>query len=971
MKRLTIRVRASAVLAAVIVVAALAPPSPASTSSDTTGLPSLPVASQRRVAQARALVREIRAAMDGDTIASRVGGLITASGRAVPTPVLVRPVATDATALSAFPAPLRAPIAVLEATLHRSAAMFRAIPAPVLRWARQHQVAPSRAPTAFGTFSVRRTKPAHPGVPRPVLRRPSVHAPAWVRAHPGLADRAAMSIATALDGALPALRAAAASLPAVGATVDGCDLLDETPNLCIGGMNDNVYTKDAELLIDLGGNDAYHNSVAAANFANPNGQFGPPVGIAVDLGGNDVYDPPPLTYPGSAIPGSGWREVIGEGVARNWGVGILVDGGGNDRYLATAGATDADHLTSRVFAQGVAAAVLPSFGGLFDLGGNDSYGSVGASGTDDIELHAQGAANGLGSAVGGLVDAGIGNDSYTIDAGTAVDATAPPAAWPMHFAIGQGYGNIGTGVLVDGGGTDSFSLAAHGKWVTTDGYPFVSLDTVTQLPLAEVSGQGVGGIGDGFLIEGAGDTTYAADVTSEGIAFNSIGVQGIGSSGVGVLDDPSGNDTYRAVSTLTHDRTVTVDDSCTEPDPDTGEPVPCRSATAFVHAYNTANFAQLSYAQGFGYLGGQGILHDAAGNDTYRSVVSSSLQTSLHDAMTAPDAPARFDVWGYGVQWNIGQGVGQGEGADGVLLDETGNDSYLSRSSTDTVASATSDHGPGTPRVTALAPYRDGVWAQGVGYGLGPTGALLDLGGTGDHFEVTSVDSLSTSPDTGGDLKASLGWPIAMGGSAAGNATGVFEALGQSPSLFVSPARGVCPGSPPRGFGGWVDCAAFGEDPDHQPIDSKAETPAYGLAPFSSGKASTLAFTPDTPGQGTVGFRLSGDPPFDTGSTVRVGATLQGPDGKPLAGKLVHFDLNGLRKLTTPIDTSGYQAWVTMWESDAVTDANGMATTTIPLEDMTQWGVKTNDYDFRLLATFDGGPGLYPAHGVKPFQLTS
>jgi hypothetical protein len=615
--------------------------------------------------------------------------------------------------------------------------------------------------------------------------------------------------------------------------------------------------------------------------------------------------------------------------------------------------------------QGASGTTLPSFAGLFDLGGSDLYRVQGSSGTNDVEIHAQGYADGLSAPIGGLVDAGQGDDSYSIDAGTGVGATAGPDAWTQHFAAGQGMGSLGTGVLSDGGGKDSFSLVAHGEWTTTDGYPLLSgNEPLTQLPLSETIGQGAGGIGTGMLLEGPGDTTYTAEDTSTGIAYNSVSVQGSGGIGLGVLDDPSGDDTYSATASLTYDHPVTVDDSCTQTDEITGATVPCPSAKTFVHGYNTANFAQLLYAQGFGYLGGQGLLLDAAGNDTYRSTVAATLHTSLHDAMTAPSDRAWFDVWGYGVQWNIGQGVAQGEGSDALLLDAAGNDTYASHSSTETVAIATSDHAPGTPRVTALAPYRDGVWTQGVGYGISGTGALLDLGGTGDRFDVSSTDTMATSPDTGGDLRASLGWPLAQGAAAGGNATGLFEALGQSPMLSLSPRRGVCPQSPPRGFGGWVDCAVFGDDPDHQPIDYRAVTPAAGFAPFSTGQPTALAFTGDTSSGTAVGHRVFGD---DDGATVAVGATLTGPDGKPLAGRLVHFDLQALLKAEDVF----YKAWFTTWEVDAVTDADGVARAVLPIDDLSAWGFTYADYDYRLLATFDGAAALYPVHTAKAFQLSA
>ena len=85
--------------------------------------------------------------------------------------------------------------------------------------------------------------------------------------------------------------------------------------------------------------------------------------------------------------------------------------------------------------------------------------------------------------------------------------------------------------------------------------------------------------------------------------------------------------------------------------------------------------------------------------------------------------------------------------------------------------------------------------------------------------------------------------------------------------------------------------------------------------------STSVGFTPDTPDSGSVGYRLFGDPPLNAGSTIEVGATLTGPDGTPLAGRTVHFDLEGLLKA----DSTFYKAWMTTWESDAVTNADGVA----------------------------------------------
>lgn len=913
----------------------------------------LPGGIDARVGAHRARVADVRTGMLGGTYLSRVTAILKADGGPLPA---VPPLPT-APPLTGVPSTLGGPLAGLAAAVRAATRLFDGT-APDLN----EVLRAAAAPPVWGGRPAARTMGGGPGIPVPA---PRVARPTETR--DPAAARAALLIAAALDRYLPALQASTSSRHS-GRTVEGCDVLDETPTLCVGSAADNTYAEDEALLIDLGGNDTYRNSAGGSYWTDGTDLGALLVSVNVDLGGDDRYEGGRRLAFSGFPPQTGQLYAIGQGAA--WGgVGLLVDTLGDDLYTAAATPADPEHRFSEAIVQGAAVQVVPSFGALMDLGGDDRYLATGSDGTDDVRAYAQGAATGLGDAYAGLVDMGLGDDTHVIDVGAATDSALGDETWPLHVAAGQGLGSIGSAVLYDDGGQDSFTLRAAARWLGPDGYPFNEFgEPLRKIPLSNVGGQGVGALGGaGMLLEGIGDTSYEAEASSEGVAYNNTAVQGIGSVGLGVLEDLAGDDEYSARSSLVYDHDVVVDDTCTVKDKETGETSTCPAADAFVHAYNTENFAQLLYAQGFGFLGGTGMLEDHLGNDRYTSVTEGRLRTTLHDRLTDPQKPPELNVWGYGVQWNIGQGVGQGEGANGLLQDDYGNDFYSARATTDTVASATSLNAAGTPRVTALHPYRDGMWSQGVGYGLGPYGALIDLGGSNDRFEVVSADSVRTEPDTGGSLQMSLGWPLAQGAAFAGNATGSFVAAGQDPRIFSSPARGVCPGSPsPRGYGIWVDCALFGSDPDHQPHDGKAVIPAEGVAPAASGLPASVAFLPETPSTGTLGSRLSGQ----QGSRISVGARLVGPGGDPLEGKVVHFDLEGLLKAGDLF----YDAWYTMWEVHAVTDEDGVARASLPLEDMTLWGVALDNYDFRLLATFDGEPGrpgLYPTHAAAPFTLQS
>jgi hypothetical protein len=211
------------------------------------------------------------------------------------------------------------------------------------------------------------------------------------------------------------------------------------------------------LLLDDGGDDDYHAGVFAQGFAGSGG-----VGVIVDRSGNDEYiagrDEEDIwrraktwvTFAqGSAYSHRFGHIVTEEGKPRKWkmtgqvagGVGILIDGGGNDRYHAD------------VFGQG--AAYWYSLGLLVDLGGDDVYRTT---------WYGQGV--GTHAAVGCLVDSG-GNDRYhsrntsqgcghDFSAGILVDRGGDDRYRSMSLSQGAGNETSGVGILIDEGGDDHY-----------------------------------------------------------------------------------------------------------------------------------------------------------------------------------------------------------------------------------------------------------------------------------------------------------------------------------------------------------------------------------------------------------------------------------------------------------------------------------------------------------------------------------
>jgi hypothetical protein len=181
---------------------------------------------------------------------------------------------------------------------------------------------------------------------------------------------------------------------------------------------------DILLQIDLGGDDDYLDEVASnTSAANP-------VSLAIDLGGLDTYHYESVETPWDQVgllPADADGRYMGngqygnytlsnrfrQGAARN-GIAMLFDfGGGDDHYQSLRGSQGYAHM---------------GVGVLFDDGGDDVY---------------EGEA-----AVQGSAQYGIG---LAVDAGAGIDAR-------RAFTFAQGFGWVGgAGVLVDGGGDDTYS----------------------------------------------------------------------------------------------------------------------------------------------------------------------------------------------------------------------------------------------------------------------------------------------------------------------------------------------------------------------------------------------------------------------------------------------------------------------------------------------------------------------------------
>jgi hypothetical protein len=273
---------------------------------------------------------------------------------------------------------------------------------------------------------------------------------------------------------------ALAALTALGPEVDVPRTLTvETPygDIIIGSRANDLHTRDAWILVELGGNDVYANNAGAV----APGDAG--LAVCLDLGGDDVYS-------------SGRDFVQGAAYA---GVGILVDAGGTDRYLAGD------------YAQGTAVLGVAM---LRDLAGSDVY-------------RGEAMVQGAGYLGVGILNDVAGDDRYFASA----------------YAQGEGR-TMGLGLCADLDGDDAYSAGGRFRDTSRDGRSFLSqaqghgegffLRTIQDGKTTRMAGIYPGGIG--LLYDRRGNDRYDGGVFCQGSSY---------CFALGMLVDAAGNDTYR------------------------------------------------------------------------------------------------------------------------------------------------------------------------------------------------------------------------------------------------------------------------------------------------------------------------------------------------------------------------------------------------------------------------------------------
>ncbi|MGO9528264.1 MAG: HEAT repeat domain-containing protein [Verrucomicrobiia bacterium] len=298
----------------------------------------------------------------------------------------------------------------------------------------------------------------------------------------------------------------------------------DTPlgKVIVGGGGHHVYTNEAFLIIDTGGDNTYLNSAGGAN-----GLLGRPISIVIDMGGNDKFISNRSFSQGSGVFGIGILAALGSNCtfhakhlsqgAGFFGCGMLMTGEGNQTFEAD------------TFCQG---AGMFGAGVLWQRGGHSRF-------------KAAQMAQGFGgtSGIGLLLDEG-GNNSY-------VAGGKYPCGWlPNHyFSLSQGFGygmrpyaGGGIGILCDLRGNNHYVADVYGQgasyWYST-GMLLDLGSNNTYDAYQYCQGAGIH-LSSGELIDWGGNNTYTAGHICQGAAHDYA---------VGILIDRGGHNNYTGDTT--------------------------------------------------------------------------------------------------------------------------------------------------------------------------------------------------------------------------------------------------------------------------------------------------------------------------------------------------------------------------------------------------------------------------------------
>jgi hypothetical protein len=594
---------------------------------------------------------------------------------------------------------------------------------------------------------------------------------------------AAGAVAAAIDVLLPQILA----LPptgSAGSSVEGCDLHDDAPNLCVASDADNVLSKDYALVVDMGGDDTHtHAAGGASVFDNQ-----VPVSVTIDVEGADVYDAPIPTASGSYIAqgasffGAGflidaagdddYRIVTGEpfGISIGqgegwWGVGLLADLRGEDQYQLSATGPGPQTAAGQADA-------LNGVGVLLDHAGDDVH-SVRATSTDYFD----------GTIGPFIVVEPPQAGAYGIGAASSDILFFPVWVGPHHVdVVLNPFENHG--LFLDGGGTDVLEVRSEVLDPRKDAYfgrGWVGSPRATSFGLGAGFGPGYGTVvlGDGPTDASIGTISRSprTDVSSMGLGYAS-------GSSHGVVADAGGDDVWRMSADNLVERRGNLSPGCSCPPPASAE---------------TGDTTVIGL--GYGESGAVGLVEDAAGDDEFLAFATSSVDTELVVQPGDPGNQVRAASTTGAVQVSV-QGAATGFGT-GQLHDSGGNDSYEV-----VVAGAARSRLSGAPSEDGQAVSVAGntsVLAQSAAREFG-TAVLRDTGGS-DVYTTSGTNAAEAHPPS--DVQPGTLLAAVLASVDEGSTALFFDADGgQVDQVSMTPVTPACTGT--RGQAQWVDCGGAG-----------------------------------------------------------------------------------------------------------------------------------------------------------------
>lgn len=317
----------------------------------------------------------------------------------------------------------------------------------------------------------------------------------------------------------------------------------------VGGAGPNVYVEDAALILDIGGDDLYLNNAGGS-------RPGMPVALVIDWGGNDRYIARDNFSQGAGVLGGGFLVDLGgndtfvsldggQG-AGFLGLGIVYHGSGNAVYNArgfsqgvgqmgiglifNADGRDLYHCSH----DGQALGLFGGVGMLIDGAGNDYY-QLGGTQPDFRDplrstvsmgqgfgrgIRPEKEARGVPGGIGVLID-GAGDDVYMAD----------------YFAQGSAY-YYGVGILNDFSGSDEYVAGryAQGSGIHSAVGCFIDQTGDDSYYVSFGVAQGMGhDFGVGYFEDSKGNDRYWGGTLVQGAATR---------GGIGIFVDAYGRDSF-------------------------------------------------------------------------------------------------------------------------------------------------------------------------------------------------------------------------------------------------------------------------------------------------------------------------------------------------------------------------------------------------------------------------------------------